>query len=427
MCLICFIEDDTQYKLRKCSQLRSDRFEHTLEKYKLSFVDNFIAAKKTPLCQTHNTENNLIISNKLKEIPINKINEFFETISICYLEWINSELSKALFNLKKLLTDYEILDFHHKIPNSVFYRGRISESFISHWDMFHIPFNRRYLIGNQRYSLVGQPLLYLASSPYCVVKELGTSQNVRISSFRFKELPDLNLFDNSNLFHEIIDTNIADNVLEKAEKLIERNNLFEDKPVLLFYKSILANCCSFEVNEELKKFSLKEEYVLPQMLAQILKESNFHGIIYTSTKAFTDSSISQSYSELRKMYKNYCIFTNYNYELSSKVSYVYDKDLYEKFIISAPTLCSKNIDPYFYDLNSSIDDINKLLSIDNLTEYEESLYSNINESLLSYITYSGHRDDNKLLSSSINLHSLLLRNIIINIRESTIYKEDCNE
>ncbi|WP_394899531.1 hypothetical protein [Clostridium paraputrificum] len=425
MCLICFIEDDTQYKLRKSAQLRSDRFEHTLEKYKLSFIDNFINSKENTLCPKHNTKNNLKIALKLNEIQIDRIHNFFNIITRCYLEWINSELSTSLSDLKKLLSEYKILNFRSKIPNSVFYRGRKSESFISHWDMFHIPFNRRYLIGNQRYSLVGQPLLYLAASPYCVVKELGTTKDVRISSFRFKEIPNLDLFDNSNLFPEIINTTSSDNILELADKLINRDNLSNENIELFFYKCILSNCCSFEVNEELKKYSLKEEYILPQMLAQILKESNFNGIIYTSTKAFTDSSISNSYSELWKMYKNYCIFTNYNYKRSCEVSYVYDKELYEKFIVSAPMLCSKTIDSYFYNIESSIADINKLLSNNNLSKYEESLYNNINETLLSYIAYNENINNSaELLNSSINLHSLLLRNIIINIKEVNTSKED---
>ena len=38
--------------------------------------------------------------------------------------------------------------------------------------MFHIPFNKRYLIGNQRYSLTGQPMLYIGSSVIDVAKEI---------------------------------------------------------------------------------------------------------------------------------------------------------------------------------------------------------------------------------------------------------------
>lgn len=40
-------------------------------------------------------------------------------------------------------------------------------------EMFHIPYNKRHLIGNQRFSLSGIPCLYLGSSSYICWEELG--------------------------------------------------------------------------------------------------------------------------------------------------------------------------------------------------------------------------------------------------------------
>ena len=38
--------------------------------------------------------------------------------------------------------------------------------------MFHIPFTKRNLIKNQRYSLIGRPMLYLGFTPKYIFKEL---------------------------------------------------------------------------------------------------------------------------------------------------------------------------------------------------------------------------------------------------------------
>src|SRR5699024_9298261 len=116
----------------------------------------------------------------------------------------------------------------------VLFRGRNCNSFLSHWDMFHIPFNRRFLIGNQRYSLVGQPLLYLATSPYCVFKELGGTEDIKISSFRmaYNDTKENNLifFNNSNNFNNLIETKEQLLTNSKLDSLICKevdNNLIE--------------------------------------------------------------------------------------------------------------------------------------------------------------------------------------------------------
>ena len=41
MCIFCYLDNYKQYKVRKGIQLRCDRFEHTLNKYKLSFISKF--------------------------------------------------------------------------------------------------------------------------------------------------------------------------------------------------------------------------------------------------------------------------------------------------------------------------------------------------------------------------------------------------
>ena len=63
--------------------------------------------------------------------------------------------------------------------------------------MFHVPFNKRYNLKNERFSLTGQPLLYLGDSIADVAEELGvdiddekTMEKLRVSSFELRESKD---------------------------------------------------------------------------------------------------------------------------------------------------------------------------------------------------------------------------------------------
>ena len=57
-----------------------------------------------------------------------------------------------------------------------FYRMRSADNYTQYAkntkdEMYHIPFNKRYLIGNERYSLTGFPTFYLSSSIYSCWEE----------------------------------------------------------------------------------------------------------------------------------------------------------------------------------------------------------------------------------------------------------------
>lgn len=418
MCLICFLDDVYQYKLRKSAQLRTDRFEHTLERYKLSFIKHFFIEKEE-LCKMHeNNFNKGIVDNINKEIKEDDIKKIFDDLISSYLCWINAQPSEAINKVKEMLERIGLTKVEYIIPNNIFFRGRVSKDFISHWDMFHIPFNKRFLISNQRYSLVGQPLLYLASSPYCVINELNDTQNLRIASFRFKETPKLKIFNNMNFISDIAHIENSSSVLDNINYMINKYSLNNETITRSFYRSILSNCCSFEIHQELKEFSFKEEYILPQILAQVLKELKFDGIMYTSTKAYSDPLIinNDNYKYLKDIYTNYCIFTKYDVNNYTDESYVYDKELFGKFIISAPLLYSLEIKEDQYSIDKTISEIS-ILSNKDIDEYTTSLLSNISDTITGYKELID-KGNIKSELSTMYLHCLFLRNTILNITDN---------
>ncbi|WP_297421889.1 hypothetical protein [Clostridium sp.] len=428
MCIICFLKEGYQCTLRRSAQMRSDRFEHTLYRYKNSFLTEF-EENLNLLCDGHDNKKNKIIVNALKEIDVKEIDTFINKLLNIYAMWINAEISDSISEFKNILTDYGILTFDETIDNSILFRGRNSKEFISHWDMFHIPFNKRFFIGNQRYSLVGQPLLYLATSPYCVYRELEKSEDLRISSFRFKEKYNLKIFNNSNLFYRYIKNNNDNTSMNVAYNMIEDDTEtinFEkyDFKKLLFLM-ILSSCCSFQRRNELKNTSFCEEYVLPQMFAQILKNENFDGIMYTSTKAYYDENTMENEILINEIYKNICVFTNYDKDKIKDVTYVYDRNLYEKLLLSAPIIFEQSINEQYYNPKKSLEILNSILNKSEIQgKVNMDILYNINSILILYndIIPENNNNGEKLFMKAINLHCLLLRNIILNIKEEL--KED---
>lgn len=416
MCLICFLKEQFQYELRNISKIRSDRFEHTLYKYKNSFIREFNESLNI-VCDEHkDNENNIKIINILKEIDINRIDFFFRELIDIYILWINAELFTAIERFENLLKDYNILDEYEDVDDLILFRGRRSKTFISHWDMFHIPFNKRFHIGNQRYSLVGQPLLYLGTSPYCVYRELESNEDLRISSFRFKDNYEMKIFNNSNLFYRYIKNNDDESSISLTDRMIVDNiNELEGEDIIKkFFLLILASVCSFQRREELKNTSFCEEYVLPQILAQVLKNNKFDGIMYTSTKSYYDKVVVGNEFLTNLIYKNICLFTNYDKNNVEDVTYVYDKKLYEKFILSAPISFDLNLEEKYYNIKRSLELVQNL-------SFENIIY-NINEVLISYNDVLKNENYNEEFKVASDLHCLFLRNIILNIIEEM--KED---
>lgn len=428
MCIICFLKESYQYTLRRSAQMRSDRFEHTLYRYKNSFLTEF-EENLNILCDNHDNNKNKTIMSALKEIDVKEIDNLINKLLNIYAMWINAEISDSISEFKKILTDYGILAFDEIIDNSILFRGRNSKEFISHWDMFHIPFNKRFFIGNQRYSLVGQPLLYLATSPYCVYRELEKSEGLRISSFRFKDKYNMKIFNNSNLFYRYIKNNNDNTSMNVVDNMIldniETANFEKNDFKKILFQTILSSCCSFQRRSELKNTSFCEEYVLPQMLAQILKNEHFDGIMYTSTKAYYDENTKENEVLINEIYKNICVFTNYDKDKIKDVTYVYDRNLYEKLLLSAPIIFEESIDEQYYNPQKSLEILNSILNNSEIqVKINMDILYNINKILILYndiIAENNNIGDNTFIKS-INLHCLLLRNIILNIKEEL--KED---
>ena len=208
------------------------------------------------------------------------------------------------------------------------------------------------------------------------------------------------------------------------------NNTIEEENIKTYlFQFILSICCSFSIKFKSENYSFIEEYVLPQLLAQVVKKENINGIIFDSTQCLDNQALCSSrlYNDLSK---NICIFTQYNYALANDITYVYDKSLYKSLIISAPMEYSEvGLDEKFYDTEKTRQIINKILSEfeDKLSDNEMSELGEIvrslqlfeqNQEYLEKIEESNH----SLLKDSIVLHKIQLRNILLNRYDNLIKK-----
>jgi hypothetical protein len=237
-----------------------------------------------------------LFRDKINELPRNT--QLFDEIrsNLKKVDYVNKNLlkivDKYLWGNQKVTNDYfgklintpfvkdillslsELVDTN-KIDPSRLYRIRQSEvDLVKRKQIFHIPFNDRHLVANQRYSIAGLPCLYLGSSIYVCWLELGKPKfsNIFISGYKStNSLKILNL--SYNL--EII-------IKELEEKKIT-TQVFLEK--FLLWPLVMA--CSFQV--KYPKAPFHEEYIIPGLLLEWItfEGKEIKGLKYLSTKLNT--------------------------------------------------------------------------------------------------------------------------------------------
>ncbi|MFA7492955.1 MAG: hypothetical protein WCZ43_05515 [Proteiniphilum sp.] len=175
----------------------------------------------------------------------------------------------------------DIIELYSVNQGDCFYRGRLFENnrHKSYKDMFHIPLDKRGIIKTQRYSTPGYPCLYLGSTIFACWEELGQPKFDDLMISAFQATRDFKLFDLRTPKKEEFYS-------EKLDKLLLRLPL------------ILA--CSFVIKDDDKSADFKPEYIIPQLLIEVIINKNrgkhkkrdvtsfVLGVIFTSTHTNED-------------------------------------------------------------------------------------------------------------------------------------------
>lgn len=308
-----------------------------------------------------------IMSSKHEIREVGAITECFLLIRECYHCWTSCDLEKAIKLMKGFF--YDKLDIIHYgdyfksvINNKArLYRGRLSESSLDKIDMFHIPFKQAYKMRNQRFSITGQPLLYLADNVSGVFNELALDsqekyQKLFISQYKLskkiKELPVFDLRINANAIIE-----------ERNQKVFEAQ----------FYKFMLSCICSFPNIRGRENSIFVEEYVIPQLVTQLIgKNEKFCGVCYNTVHIKNDQEEKRKKEE---PYTNYALFTK-----KRNMNDSIDTSLREFFLISSPVTVDI-IKKYHIDENCETTDLVRMIRnhFDKI-ENVESIFTEIQDS-----------------------------------------------
>lgn len=228
------------------------------------------------------------------------IEAFDRNILLCLEDYYFGQHEPAKQYFNEAIDSIHVSEAFSQLNETVFYRARLLENSsgkrFSKEEMFHIPFEKRYLVSTQRYSYPGLPCLYLGSSVDVCCLELDSKIDaITIATIERSPEDIYNILDLG--FYETYD--------------------FSDLPEEEFSRFVrlwpLVACCSFSfLNTSNMKF--RPDYILPQMLLEYIIDCNatadlgktgryVQGIKYLSVKKFSgrDSLLSADDSQ----YYNY--------------------------------------------------------------------------------------------------------------------------
>lgn len=229
------------------------------------------------------------------------IKEAYEAAKQCITQYCDGNILGSIDTIGKcfLSTDSPYRPITTKRINSgdlVLFRLRQNDSSVlfSRNEMFHIPFEKRFLVSNQRFSISGYPCVYAGESIYGSWEELGRPDIDKFNVVAMKSIVFLTILDLTiPIFTE---EDIIDNIESKI------------------CHSILAWLCSFRTINKGKPFII--EYVIPQIvtslkLATIQAKLIDKGGVYEIMKYNGIKYTSTLYSTNQDIFNDHKIFTNY--------------------------------------------------------------------------------------------------------------------
>ena len=219
-----------------------------------------------------------VFDNYLKQVDKAKflvdqkdlINEVCTNIINALEFYQNGLLSKAYQCICDLFTEDKLgasnyirlmREFSEGTEHKTLYKGRVADDISELGEMFHRPFSQRAYMGTERYSIPGLPCLYLAGSVYTCWREIGKPDFKDFYVSRYEANDGVCVLD-------LAITPIYDTISEYGEET-----------ACVLWPLVCA--ISYYVKEKGRTF--KSEYIIPQLLMQmVIENENIHGIRYLS-------------------------------------------------------------------------------------------------------------------------------------------------
>lgn len=229
---------------------------------------------------------------------------------------MQGKIEKAVHKMDYEFMSSESIFAERMSSKEPLYRARTIESTQGSYDvreMFHVPFEQRGKISNNRFSIAGFPCLYLGKSILACWEEMQKPNidNLCVSRVAKKERDRLYVIDLS--WKEDVDGTISADEMEQCEQYYDIVTWIKRLPLII--------ACSIRAFDPSAPF--KEEYVIPQiMLSACIENEDIEGIAYTSTRR--DEQIASD-MELHK---------NYVFPVRKVTDKGYCKELAEEFSLT---------------------------------------------------------------------------------------------
>lgn len=303
-------------------------------------------------------DESLRILNKFK----NKILEALK----CYYQ---ADIEKCDIIIRNLIKDVggnpfavSCLEESYAFPKGVepeiqFFRCRMGNPSNAYTakDMLHLPKSLRAKSGNYRFSIPGNPSLYLANSSYgCWIETGFPAEN---------------------------DFNVSPVLLDGTQKVLNLAvsirdfhalNEFEESRVHCWMKLyMLAIATSYRIKEAERTF--KSEYIISQSIMMACKKLGYDGIAYYSKRVYDEI--------FARCAINLALFVNYNGEYSEIVNHMKMDDSFNYGLYKQ--LCA-SLTYRDYELRCTRTGfVTNIGSYDRQYPYEETMYSNFDKFLFS--------------------------------------------
>jgi len=395
-----FITDIEQNHLKIVAQqaFNPERFEQVLDHYQQRFLQSFenTSGNRVTL---NITDKSRFLSNQLQEDidvqawmkeflgvfkhDLPQIKKLMEDVIDCYYLFLRGRHHYAVMKMYDVLERYEILDDCDEELLGLFFRCSTVREHANLSDQsfyYHIPFNLRHLVKNQRFSFSGMPIWYggasLIGSYYEMRKqELIEHPDIAISAWGFNPLcfrdnvkdkpvrPRTKVYDITNEIYDAINNNFYYYI--KEEDPIRKKNLFSNYHFIYrisiktaIRKFVLSNLCTFKSIKVGASFH--EEYVIPQLLTEAIRLHKYDGILFPSTQFAGKNVVFQGTSHINLYRSNLAMFTEYS-QIDN-----YDESLIKNFEIEI--ISPDNIKDF--DHNKGLSD-----AIENLNWHRDFLLS----------------------------------------------------
>jgi hypothetical protein len=169
-------------------------------------------------------------------------------------------------------------------------RTAVAAGNLTRKNIFHVPFEMRRLVRNQRYSIAGLPSLYLGSSIWISWDELGRPDLNSVFVSRFRIVEEVKVLDFQ--LPPQLAWKIYEWLLAQSKSAVRVPNIRLDELLARYSDEFIASyiacwpliaACSIRVNS--RDGSFFPQYIVPQLLLQwVTKAQKVDGIRYFSTR-----------------------------------------------------------------------------------------------------------------------------------------------